>query len=144
MATLYSLLGVNLIWKEKPKRRHVSKTKKELLLYRQNSKCAGCGLDFKATGVKPKLHHIGKSNRIDALQLLCPNCHDQAHTWKTRTHETILGSEKEKVLVKRRMGRAAGKKRRKKEKTWDDQVMDFVFGKKRKRGKRKSNEWSLI
>lgn len=76
-------------------------------------------------GVKPRLHHVGKSDRIDALELLCPNCHSKAHTWKTRTHETLFGVEKERVLVKKRMG---------KKKTV----------KKKKKRKKKSDDWSLF
>jgi len=74
-------------------------------------------------GVTPRLHHIGKSNRIDALQLLCPNCHSQAHKWKTRTDSWT--GEKETVLVKKRMGK---KKTRK----------------KRTKRKRESDEWSFF
>ena len=105
------------------RRKPVPKTKRELLLLRQKGKCAGCRKSFKKMGVKPRLHHIGKSNRIDALELLCPNCHSKAHEWKTKTTETLFGVEKETVLVKKRMGK---KKTRKKKR------------------KKKSDEWSLF
>jgi len=108
---------------EDEERKRVPKTKRELLLFRQKDKCAGCGKSFKRMGVTPRLHHIGKSNRIDALQLLCPNCHSQAHKWKTRTDSWT--GEKETVLVKKRMGK---KKTRK----------------KRTKRKRESDEWSFF
>lgn len=103
------------------RRKPVPKTKRELLLFKQKGKCAGCGKSFKRMGVKPRLHHIGKSNRIDALELLCPNCHSKAHKYKTRT---TLWGEKERVVVKKRMGKAKKRKTRKK--------------------KKKSDEWSLF
>ena len=74
-------------------------------MYKQKGKCAGCGLDLKKSGVKIHLHHVGKSNRIDALELLCPNCHSKAHKWKTKTTETLIGVEKERILIKKRMGK---------------------------------------
>lgn len=107
---------------EEPRKKPVSKTKRELLLLRQKGKCAGCGKSFKRMGVTPRLHHIGKSNRIDALELLCPNCHSKAHKWKTKTDSWT--GEKQKILVKKRMG---------KRKTT-----------KRKKRKKKSDEWSLF
>lgn len=102
------------------RRKPVPKTKRELLLLRQKGKCAGCRKSFKRMGVKPRLHHVGESNRIDALELLCPNCHSKAHTWKTRTSETLFGVEKERVLVKKRMGKAKKRKTRKKKKKTDE------------------------
>lgn len=107
------------------RRKPVPKTKRELLLLRQKEKCAGCGKSFKRMGVKPRLHHIGKSNRIDALELLCPNCHSKAHEWKTKTSWGLFGEEKERVLVKKRMGKPKKRKTRKKR-------------------KKKSDEWSLF
>jgi 5-methylcytosine-specific restriction endonuclease McrA len=80
----------------------VSKTKRELLLLRQKGKCAGCKKSFKELKVKPVLHHIGKSDRIDVLQLLCPNCHSKAHHFKTREGDW---GDKETVVVRKRMGR---------------------------------------
>jgi hypothetical protein len=72
-------------------------------------------------GVTPRLHHIGKSNRIDALELLCPNCHSKAHKWKTRVRETLFGVEKERVLIKKRMGKKKTTKRKKKRKRKSDE-----------------------
>lgn len=109
---------------EEPKRKRVSRTKRELLLLRQKGKCAGCGKSFKRMGVKPRLHHIGKSNRIDALELLCPNCHSKAHTYKTRT-TGFFGEEKERVVVRKRMGKAKKRKTRKKRKKKSDEWSFF-------------------
>jgi 5-methylcytosine-specific restriction endonuclease McrA len=95
----------------KKKSKYVPKTKRQLLYYKQKGKCKGCGKSFKSLGVKPRLHHVGKTSRISDLQLLCPNCHDEkAHAWKTRI-EPLIG--KERVIVKKRLGK--GKIRKKKE-----------------------------
>jgi 5-methylcytosine-specific restriction endonuclease McrA len=106
-----------LFFEDKPKRKPVSESKRELLMYKQNGKCAGCGLDLKKSGVKIHLHHVGKSNRIDALELLCPNCHSKAHKWKTKKTETLLGVKKERVLIKKRMGKSKKKKAKPKKKS---------------------------
>lgn len=95
----------------KKKSKYVPKTKRQLLYYKQNGKCKGCGKSFKSLGVKkPILHHIGKTSRISDIQLLCPVCHDEkAHTWKTRT-EPLIG--KERVIVRKRLGKKKAKKKR--------------------------------
>ncbi|MFQ5758814.1 MAG: HNH endonuclease [Candidatus Bathyarchaeia archaeon] len=115
-------------WWEEPKRKKkgVSQSKRELLLYRQKGKCAGCGKSFKRMRVKPHLHHIGKSNRIDALELLCPNCHSRSHTYKTKT-DSWTGEKKRKV-VKKRMGKKPARKK----------------ATKKKKPKKKSDPWSLF
>lgn len=51
------------------------------------------------------VHHIGKSNRISDLQLLCPNCHysEEAHQWVTKRDPWT--GEKYPRLVKKRLGK---------------------------------------
>jgi 5-methylcytosine-specific restriction endonuclease McrA len=107
-----------------------SKVKKELLLLRQKGKCAGCGKSFKELRVKPIVHHVGTSDRVDMLQLLCPNCHSKAHHYKTR--ESDWG-ETETVIVRHRMGRGGKKKKavRKKKKV----------AKEKKRTEDEEDEW---
>jgi 5-methylcytosine-specific restriction endonuclease McrA len=94
----------------KKKSKYVPKTKRQLRYYQQKGKCAGCGKSFKSLGVKPILHHIGKTSRISDIQLLCPNCHDEkAHEWKTIT-EPLIG--KQRVIVRKRLGKKKVKKKR--------------------------------
>jgi len=106
--------------------KYVPKTKRELLNYKQNGKCAGCGKSFESVGVKPRLHHIGKTSRISDLQLLCSSCHDEkAHTWKTRT-DSLLG--KERVIVRKRLGKKVEKKRKRKKKKSNMSPFGTLFG----------------
>jgi 5-methylcytosine-specific restriction endonuclease McrA len=99
----------------KKKSKYVPRTKRQLLYYKQRGKCAGCGKSFKSLGVKPRLHHVGKTSRISDLQLLCPNCHDEkAHEWKTRI-EPLIG--KQRVIVKKRLGKKKVKKKRESKKS---------------------------
>lgn len=98
------------LFESRKRSKYVPKTKRELLNYKQKGKCAGCGKSFGSLGVKPRLHHIGKTSRISDLQLLCPNCHDaKAHAWKTRS-DPLLG--KERIIVRKRLGKKVRKKRK--------------------------------
>lgn len=107
-----------MLGKKESRRKPVSKTTKELLLYQQENKCAGCKKSFERMGVTPRIHHVGKTNRIDTLELLCPNCHSKAHTWKTKTRKVPFGGEeKERVLVKKRMGKKKTIKKKKRKRT---------------------------
>lgn len=48
-------------------------------------KCYNCGIsEWQDQRLSLELHHIdgnGKNNRLENLQLLCPNCHSQTKTW---------------------------------------------------------------
>ncbi len=48
-------------------------------------RCYRCGLtEWKGELISLEIHHIdgnGKNNRLENLQLLCPNCHSQTDNW---------------------------------------------------------------
>lgn len=54
----------------------------------KEQRCDECGLtEWSDTELSLELHHIngdGTDNRVENLQLLCPNCHSQTDTWGGR------------------------------------------------------------
>ncbi len=50
--------------------------------------CERCGLtDWRGEPIGLQLHHVngdGLDNRLDNLEVLCPNCHSQTDTWGAR------------------------------------------------------------
>ena len=99
-------------------RKPVPKTKREKLRAKQKGKCARCGKSFAVMRVKPILHHVRKSNQLGSMQLLCPNCHSKAHTYKTT--DSVWGG-KDVMIVRKRFGKKKTVKRKKKRRrsVWD-------------------------
>lgn len=76
------------------------------LLYKHNIKqykCEACGVEdtYNNRPITLQLHHVdgdNTNNRIDNLQILCPNCHSQTQTFRAKkplTEESILEACKE-------------------------------------------------
>jgi 5-methylcytosine-specific restriction endonuclease McrA len=54
----------------------------------KEARCERCGLNqWNGRPVSLELHHVdgdGIDNRLENLQILCPNCHSQTDTWGGR------------------------------------------------------------
>ena len=54
----------------------------------KTDRCERCGLeDWRGRPISMALHHVNgvrTDNRLENLQLLCPNCHSQTDTWGAR------------------------------------------------------------
>lgn len=66
------------------------------LLYRLNlkqNKCEYCGVsEWNGKPLICELHHINgepSDNRIENLQILCPNCHSQTENFRSRSRKVV-------------------------------------------------------
>lgn len=63
--------------------------------------CASCGIDeWLDAPISLQLHHIngdGADNRLENLQLLCPNCHAQTDNWAGRNRARLRVVSDEEV-----------------------------------------------
>ena len=71
------------------RRRCRSHVKARILLAQlKEPRCERCGLgEWRGLPLSLELHHVngdGHDNRLDNLNLLCPNCHSQTDTWGGR------------------------------------------------------------
>lgn len=55
----------------------------------KEARCESCGLrEWQGRPLPLELHHLngdGEDNRVENLQLLCPNCHSQTDSWGGRS-----------------------------------------------------------
>lgn len=69
----------------------LSSSKVKTLVYKLNlkeNKCERCGIsEWQGESIQCELHHINgdpTDNRIENLQILCPNCHSQTENFRSR------------------------------------------------------------
>ena len=75
-----------------------SNQKIKIRLFKENIKeykCEECGIEENYNGkfILHQLHHINgdsKDNRLDNLQILCPNCHSQTENWSGKKRQDVL------------------------------------------------------
>ena len=64
------------------------------LMKLRGRKCECCGIDtWLNQPINLKIHHINgdrKDNRLENLQLLCPNCHSYTENWRGRKQNSHL------------------------------------------------------
>ena len=67
------------------------------------NKCEICGLsEWLGTPIQCELHHINvdpTDNRVENLQILCPNCHSQTDNFRSRNRTKVLSAQEETLEV---------------------------------------------
>ena len=77
-----------------------SKVKERLLNnHLKENKCEVCGItEWQGSPIICELHHINgdtTDNRIENLQILCPNCHSQTDNFRRRNVKKVVSTQKE-------------------------------------------------
>ncbi len=89
-----SILNINDIFDNKiPIKSYNLKEKLFTLGYKEKrcEKC-GCGTEWNGEPLTLELHHKDGNhynNNLDNLQILCPNCHSQTETYRSRTKSNL-------------------------------------------------------
>jgi len=69
----------------------------------KHNRCEICGLtEWRGAPLSMALHHIngdGRDNRLENLQLLCPNCHSQTENFAGRGRGRLVGGRGRLVVV---------------------------------------------
>lgn len=65
----------------------------------KENKCEICGLsEWQEKPIQCELHHINgdsTDNRIENLQILCPNCHSQTDNFRFKNRKKVLSAQEE-------------------------------------------------
>ena len=69
----------------------------------KENKCEICGIsEWQKKSIQCELHHINgdsTDNRIENLQILCPNCHSQTDNFRSRNRTKVLSAQEETLDV---------------------------------------------
>jgi 5-methylcytosine-specific restriction endonuclease McrA len=84
----------------------LSSSNVKALVYRlglKENKCEICGIsEWLGNKINCEIHHINgdsTDNRIENLQILCPNCHSQTDNFRSRNRKTVLSAQEEILEV---------------------------------------------
>ena len=84
----------------------LSSANAKTLLYKLRLKvntCEICGLsEWLGNPIQCELHHINgdpTDNRVENLQILCPNCHSQTDNFRSRNRTKVLSAQEETLEV---------------------------------------------
>lgn len=77
--------------------------------YKEN-KCEKCGIiDWQGEPISLQIHHINgihNDNRIENIQILCPNCHSQTETYSGKNSNRLQNTKNDKSLTKKTMDKS--------------------------------------
>jgi len=90
---------------------------KTKVLQRSRGRCERCYKDVIGKGLKPRYHHKDGNpfhNTPSNVILLCNDCHDKVHEFRTVTERDMFGfPRKRRVMVAKRIRKSGKKKKRK-------------------------------
>lgn len=89
---------------------------KTKVLQRSRGKCERCHKDVVGRGLKPRYHHKDGNpshNTVSNVVLLCNDCHDKVHEYRTVTERDMFGfPRKRRVMIAKKI-RKPGRKKKK-------------------------------
>ena len=122
---------------------------KTKVLQRSKGRCERCHKDVIGRGLKPRYHHkdgTPSHNVASNVVLLCNDCHDKVHEYRTVTKRDMLGFPyKKRVLVAKRIRKPGRKKKKRKtRKKSEEYAIDLITGKRILIRKKKKSPFDLF
>jgi 5-methylcytosine-specific restriction endonuclease McrA len=128
-------------------RKPVGSGLKSQVLARSKGRCERCGKNVIGLGLKPRYHHKDGNpshNTVSNVVLLCNDCHDKVHVYRTKTtYDPILGNSSKKVLIAKRIKKKGRKKKSTKKRSFNyEPFINPITGMKERR-KKNSFGWGF-